>query len=85
MLNKLKIYDDSVLWNLLISLPTVFLAIRLINLHLSFNYDDLKTCSPNEAEYFLANMFKKAYIEEAIDMYHEKKLIDSNYFTESCR
>ncbi|CAD8117995.1 unnamed protein product [Paramecium sonneborni] len=80
MLNKLKIYDDCVLWNLLISLPTVFLAIRLINLHLSFNYDDLKTCTPNEAEYFLANMFKKANVEEVIDMYHEKRLIDNDEY-----
>jgi len=44
MLNKLRIYDDTVLWNLLISMPTVFIAIRLINIQLSFNYDELKTC-----------------------------------------
>lgn len=43
MLQKLRMYDDTVLWNLLISMPCVLLAIRLINLHLGFNYDELKT------------------------------------------
>jgi len=52
MLNKLKIYEDFVLWNLIISFPIVFLVIRLNNLHISFNYDDLKTCTQNEAVLF---------------------------------
>lgn len=74
MLMKLRIYDDTVLWNLLVSMPIVFISIRLINLQLSFNYDDLKTCKQNEAEYFLANMIKKAYIEDAIELYEAKRL-----------
>ncbi|KAM3130661.1 hypothetical protein pb186bvf_017253 [Paramecium bursaria] len=74
MLQKLKFYDDPVLWNLLISMPCVIISIRLINLHLTFNYDELKTSTHNQGEYFLANMIKKKFVEDALEM-HEQKLL----------
>ncbi|CAD8113981.1 unnamed protein product [Paramecium sonneborni] len=78
MLNKLKNYDDQVLWNLLISFPIIFLAIRQINLHRYFNYDDLQTCTSIQAQKFLIQMFKESNIEEVIAMYQEKQLIVDN-------
>ena len=69
-LKLLFLYDDTLLWHLLNALPAVVVALRCINMSITFAYDSIQENGNNtdQNEHILANIFKRKNVETAWEM-----------------